>query len=158
MFAAAFFSGGSTNERAEPVARANERAWHVGCGAAFGAKHARGSSVTFGKNMKAAFSVIKNRPKISVCLTRDSVCAGDDCDAPHEKETETYSFTDPAAFAQSLASIYLPSVAGVGHSWICRLNGIKIAEITTSEVRALIRETTFSEINEVHFTYISAAY
>ena len=50
MFAAAFFSGGSTNERAEPVARANERAWHVGCGAAFGAKHARGSSVTFGKN------------------------------------------------------------------------------------------------------------
>jgi hypothetical protein len=34
---------------AEPVARANDPAWHVGCGAAFGAKQGRGSSVTLGK-------------------------------------------------------------------------------------------------------------
>ncbi len=39
-------------EEAQPVVRANERAWHVGCGAAFGAKHARGSPVTFGKKRK----------------------------------------------------------------------------------------------------------
>ena len=37
------------NEGAEPCARANDHAWHVGCGAALGAKHGRGSALTFGK-------------------------------------------------------------------------------------------------------------
>jgi hypothetical protein len=36
------------NKKAEPDARANDPAWHVGCGAAFGAKQGRGSSVTLG--------------------------------------------------------------------------------------------------------------
>ena len=40
--------------------------------------------------MKAEFQVLKARPKIPVVLTRDSVCAGDDCDAPHEKTVEVY--------------------------------------------------------------------
>src|SRR6266542_411421 len=50
------FKISSTADRAcvvEPVVRANERAWHVGCGAAFGAKHARGSPLTFGKGRTA---------------------------------------------------------------------------------------------------------
>src|SRR4029434_1741547 len=33
-------------EGAEPVARANAGSWHVGCGAALGARWRRGSSVT----------------------------------------------------------------------------------------------------------------
>ena len=41
----------------------------------------------------------------------------DDCDAPHEKRISIHSFTDPAQFAKKSSSGYLPSVAGVAHSW-----------------------------------------
>lgn len=108
--------------------------------------------------MKSSFSVLQGRHKIKVRLTRDSVCAADDCDAPHAKEIEVYSFTDPEAFSNATASRYLPSVAGIGHRWICRLNGVKIAEITHSGVESLVPETAFAERNEVHFSYISANY
>ena len=47
----------SRGQRAEPVARANAYAWHVGCGAAFGAKHTRGSSITFGKVVISFYSL-----------------------------------------------------------------------------------------------------
>jgi hypothetical protein len=103
--------------------------------------------------MKAAFTVLKKRLRIPVVMTRDSVCAGDDCDAPHEKALETYSLLDPAAFAEAISSGYLPLVAGSGHSWTCLLNGTKIAEISNKGVRALVRETPFEESNRVHFKY-----
>jgi len=108
--------------------------------------------------MKAAFKILKTRPKILVLMTRGSVCAGDDCDAPHEKNTEVYSFADPEAFAKATSSGYLPSVAGVGHHWICELNGIKIAEIRDSGIRPLVRENLFSDTNRVHFVYHSARF
>ena len=108
--------------------------------------------------MKAELRVLKNRPKIAVTETRDSVCAGDDCDAPHEKKIEVLSFLDPEAFANATAYGYLPSVAGVGHSWTCVLNGSKIAEISGSGTRPLVREAVFSEENRVHFVYHSAPY
>lgn len=106
--------------------------------------------------MKAEFQVSKGRPKIKVVLTRDSVCAGDDCDAPHEKFIEAFSFVDPEAFAKAVSSDYLPSVSGSGHSWICELNGIKIAELGNSGSRALVRESPFSDQNRAHFIYRSA--
>jgi hypothetical protein len=108
--------------------------------------------------MKAAFQVLKARPKIPVVLTRDSVAAGDDCDAPHEKTIEVHSFLDPEAFASATSSGYLPSVAGVGHTWTCVLNDVKIAEVTTDGVRALVRESPFSTENRVHFIYHSATF
>lgn len=40
--------------------------------------------------MKATFEVLKERTRILVVLTRYSVCAGDDCDAPDEKAIEAY--------------------------------------------------------------------
>jgi hypothetical protein len=89
--------------------------------------------------MKKEFQILKDRPQITVVLTRDSVCAGDDCDAPHEKTIKTYSFTDPEVLARETSSGYLPNVAGVGHSWLCVLNDIKIAEIKTTEIRPLER-------------------
>jgi hypothetical protein len=103
--------------------------------------------------MKAAFKVLKERLRIRVVMTRDSVCAGDDCDAPHEKALETYSLLDPAAFAEAISDDYLPIVAGSGHSWTCLLNGIKIAEISIKGARALVHETPFEESNRVHFRY-----
>jgi hypothetical protein len=108
--------------------------------------------------MKAEFQILKARPKIPVVLTRQSVCAGDDCDAPHEKTVEVHSFIDPEVFAREVSSGYLPSVAGVGHSWTCELNGVKIAEISHSGIRALVRESPFLEENRAHFIYHSARF
>lgn len=108
--------------------------------------------------MKITFQVLKDRPQITVVLTRDSVCAGDDCDAPHEMTIKVHSFTDPEALARETASGYLPNVAGVGHSWICILNDIKIAEIRTTGIQPLVRETTYDETNRIYFVYISASY
>src|SRR6266446_4947506 len=106
--------------------------------------------------MKAEFQVLKARPKIPVVLTRDSVCAGDDCDAPHEKTVEAYSFVDPEAFARAISANYLPSVAGVGHSWTCVLNGVSVAEVTSSGIRSLVRESSFLDENRAHFVYHSS--
>ena len=108
--------------------------------------------------MKQAFEILKGRPRVSLVLTRDSVCAGDDCEAPHEKKIEAYSLLAPDAFAREVSSGYLPSVAGSGHSWICVLNGRKIAEVTVSDVKSLVSETPFADENRVHFTYKSATY
>ena len=108
--------------------------------------------------MKAEFEVLKARPRIPVILTRDSVCGGDDCDAPHEKTVQVYSLVDPAAFAREISSGYLPSVAGVGHSWTCVLNGVRLAEITSSGIRALDRESPFSDENSAHFVSHSARF
>jgi hypothetical protein len=107
--------------------------------------------------MKAEFQVLKARPKIQVVLDRDSVCAGDDCES-HKKTVEVYSFVDPEAFARAISSGYLPSVAGVGHSWICELNGVKMAEIRNSDVKVLVRETPFSDENRARFIYHSARF
>ena len=106
--------------------------------------------------MKTEFKVFKSKPKVQVYLTRDSVSAGDDCDAPHEKVVEVHSFVDPQAFAREISHGYLPSVAGAGHSWTCVLNGVKMAEVTSFGIRALIRESPLSDENRAHFVYHSA--
>lgn len=108
--------------------------------------------------MKAAFHILADKPIIRFVMTRDSVCAGDDCDAPHHKQAELHSFLDPEAFARAAAADYLPSVAGYGHSWTCVLNGQKIAEIGTSTVQASVKETPFAGDNTIHFVYHSASY
>jgi hypothetical protein len=106
----------------------------------------------------AELQTLKASPKIQVVLTRDSVCAGDDCGAPQDKKVEVYSFVDPEAFVRAISADYLPSVAGVGHSWTCLLNGVKVAEIKVSGIRSLVRKNPFSEENRVHFVYHSASF
>jgi hypothetical protein len=108
--------------------------------------------------MKKAFRILKNRPQISITLTRDSVCAGDDCDAPHEKSIKIHSFVDPEVLARELSSGYLPTVSGVGHSWFCVLNNARIAEIKVNEIIPLAREVLYEEENKIHFTYKSSTY
>jgi len=108
--------------------------------------------------MKKEFYIIKNRPKLEIRLTRDSVCAGDDVDAPHEKIVSTHSFLDPVALASHLSSGYLPSVQGVGHTWECKLNGKIVATISTSKIEPKVSEVVYSADNQVHFTYHSASF
>lgn len=106
--------------------------------------------------MKTEFQILKDKSKIQVILTRDSVCAGDDGEA-HDRTVEVYSFVDPIVFVREISSGYLPSVAGVGHSWTCVLNGVRIAEITPFEIRGLVRETPFSQENRAEFVYHASA-
>ena len=108
--------------------------------------------------MRNNFQVLGDRPKIKIQLTRDSVCAGDDYEAPHEKNIEVHSFQDPVALATEVTSGYLPSIAGVGHSWICILNDIRFASISAKGIRPLVRKIEFAEENQIHLEYHSASY
>lgn len=109
--------------------------------------------------MKKEFFIIKNRPKLEIRLTRDSVCTADDVDAPHEKTVTTYSFLDPVALASYVSSGYLPSVQGGGHTWDCTLNGKVIATISTSKIEPKVSEVVYSAaVNDLHFIYHSASY
>jgi len=105
--------------------------------------------------MKAEFQVLKYRPQLDVILTRDSVCAGDDCDAPHREIRHVYSFIDPAVLIREISSGYLPNIDGPSHSWMCLFNDQKVAEITANGIKALTREIVFAERNKCHFVYNS---
>jgi hypothetical protein len=56
---------------------------------------------------------------MKIIATRDSVCAGDDGDAPHER---SFSATESTALAIMLREIsqcgYLPPIAGGNSTWI----------------------------------------
>jgi hypothetical protein len=106
--------------------------------------------------MKKASQILKDRPRINVVITRDSVCAADDCHAPHERSVYVYSFTDPEVFARETSMGYLPNVAGAGHSWSCHLNGKKIAEIKPDSIHSMVCDLEYQETNLIHFVYNSA--
>lgn len=107
--------------------------------------------------MKAEFTVLKSRPLIEFNLDRDSVCAGDDCDA-HKASVETHSFIDPVALAEELSAGYLPSVAGYGHWWECILNGTVVAKIFSNGEAEKVRDVDYQEENTVYFKYHSATF
>jgi len=108
--------------------------------------------------MKKAFQILKNRPTLDLKLTRDSVCAADDCDAPHEKTISVHSFLDPVALISHVSTGYLPSIGGVGHSWDCVLNGRMIGTISQDGIKPRVREVEYEAMNALHFVYHSASY
>ena len=107
--------------------------------------------------MKKKYEIYRDYPKVELKLTRDSVCAGDDCDAPHERLIEIHSFVSPEVLIANLLS-YLPTGNGIGHSWICKLNGLIIGEVDKDGVHSKIREIHYETTNEIHFVYRSARY
>jgi hypothetical protein len=108
--------------------------------------------------MRKTIKVLKGGPKLPIRMTRDSVCAGDDVDAPHEKTVSVHSFVDPTALVSHLASGYLPSVKGVGHTWDCILNEKCIATVSVSGISPKVTEVRYAEVNHLHFAYNSATY
>ena len=68
------------------------------------------------------------------------------------------AYGSSVALALEASSRYLPSVAGSGHSWICVLNDIKIAEIESTGIQPLVRENQFSDENRIHFIYKSVRF
>jgi hypothetical protein len=65
---------------------------------------------------------------MKINIERDSVCAGDDVDAPHAKSLELPS---PGSLGQLVAAVrlvnYLPSIQGGQATWILRLGGQAVA-------------------------------
>jgi hypothetical protein len=107
--------------------------------------------------MKMEFQVLTSRPRITIALDRDSVCAADDCEM-HDVSVETPSFIDAAVLAEQLSSGYLPSVAGYGHWWECILNGTVVARVLPNGKAEKVGEVSYGEKNSVYFKYYSAAF
>ena len=106
--------------------------------------------------MEKAFKISKAFPNIEVVVTRDSVCAADDCDAPHTQTVRMPSFVDPIEFVREIKNRYpLPMISGGRATWTCHLNKTKIAVIAQewTSPKAKVHELSFLEQNEVHFKY-----
>ena len=98
-------------------------------------------------------------------VERDSVCMGDDVDAPH-----TYSFNLPSnvalqdIFEHLAEKRYLASVAGKNHSWEALVSGKSLAIFKGNKKRpepSGVLSTKISQYVEngklyVHFKYNSA--
>jgi hypothetical protein len=95
---------------------------------------------------------------IKVTLKRDSVCAGDDADAPHERAVEVFPFVDTRSFVEQFSTGYLASVDGVGHSWSVFLNGQHIATMTVHDIEPKVPKLSFEDENSLFFKYHSATY
>ena len=106
--------------------------------------------------MKRAFQVLRDRPTLTIRVTRDSVCAADDVEAPNEKYVEVHSFTEPEAFIQAVASAYgIPLIQGGRAAWVVLLNGDRIGVCAQewNAPRASVRELQFQESNHVFLRY-----
>lgn len=97
-------------------------------------------------------------PKFTLILTRDSVCAGDDVDSPHEKKIELQLITNPTDFIENISKPYLPSVAGKNHAWDCLLNGKIIGTISAEEITAKVAKVEYKNGDRVYFKYKARRY
>lgn len=106
--------------------------------------------------MKKQFSILKNKPRINIRVTRDSVCAADDVDAPHDQTISLPSFVNPTDFIRELLVHYsLPQIANGSATWTCHLNKNKIAVVAQQWIspKAITTELEFLDDNELHFKY-----
>ena len=106
--------------------------------------------------MKKEFEKSKVFPNIEIIIKRDSVCAADDINAPHEKTIKLQGFIDSIEFIKQVKNLYsLPSIAGGKATWICLLNGETIAVVAQQwpAPKAIITELQFKENNELYFQY-----
>ncbi len=110
--------------------------------------------------MKSGYSILRDRPKLRVIVTRDSVCAGDDVMAPNQKEIEIHSFTEPEDFIRAVAYEYgMPQIQGGRATWEVLLNDRKIGVIAQewAAPRPTVREIHFDQENRVHLHYHAQA-
>ena len=84
-------------------------------------------------------------------LTRDSVCMGDDVNAPHTKILSLSNYKISEHSIGEICLNYLPNVAGVGHSLECHINNILIAIIRVEKIEIITDEIFLNENNEMFF-------
>jgi hypothetical protein len=96
---------------------------------------------------------------VKIRLTRDSVAAGDDADAPHERFI-LFDVGDlcTARFVSELANGYLAKINGVGHSWSAFLNQELVATVTATDVIPHVETVTIAPDNDLYFQYHSATF
>ena len=98
----------------------------------------------------------KKKLTITIELTRDSVCAGDDIDAPHGKNMSLNSIMDTEEFVARVSRKYLPAIEGKNHRWECFMNGRIIATIEKNKIIPKISDIKYMRDNKIHFKYYSA--
>ena len=91
-------------------------------------------------------------------LTRDTVCMGDDVNAPHTKILSLSNYKISEHSIGEICLNYLPNVAGVGHSWECHINNILIAIIRVEKIEIITDEIFLNENNEMFFKYNSSKF
>ena len=91
-------------------------------------------------------------------LTRDSVCMGDDVNAPHTKILSLSNYKISEHSIGEICLNYLPNVAGVGHSWEFYINNILIAIIRVEKIEIITDEIFLNENNEMFFKYNSSKF
>lgn len=110
--------------------------------------------------MKRSFPVLKDRPKVEVAVTRDSVCAADDVMAPNREDIVIHSFTEPKDFIRAVAAEYgMPTIHGGKATWEVILNDQKVGVIAQewNSPRATVDEISFQEDNHVFLRYHAQA-
>jgi hypothetical protein len=106
---------------------------------------------------------VTDKETLTVALTRDSVCAADDIDAPHEKR---FSIPVKAALSELYEAVsgqdYLARIAGGDATWVLKIGTENIAVLaqqwrrpmfllpSTTAVRQFADET---RVCEVHIEY-----
>ncbi|MFY9983332.1 MAG: hypothetical protein WAM44_05420 [Chthoniobacterales bacterium] len=65
-------------------------------------------------------TLAKTTNTTQLILWRDSVCAGDDCDAPHELALAVGADSLGSFIKRFLAAGYLPSISGGNATWILK--------------------------------------
>ena len=98
----------------------------------------------------------KKKLTITIELTRDSVCVGDDIDAPHEKNMSLNSIMETKKLVARISQNYLPKIGGKNHKWECLMNDRIIAVIEKDKIIPVISSITYLRDNKIHFKYYSA--
>ncbi|EGQ8682106.1 hypothetical protein GKA74_24350 [Vibrio parahaemolyticus] len=100
---------------------------------------------------------------LRVKLTRDSVCMGDDCDAPHFLELELSNDSNIQNLVDAVdAKSYLAKVAGLGHLWLLLVNDKQVVALKGNSMK--VRENgdvclsllAVDGTLNVHFKYLSS--
>lgn len=110
--------------------------------------------------MMRSFSILKDRAKVKVSVTRDSVSAADDVTAPNKKRIVIGNFTETEDFIRAVAIEYgVPSIQGGRATWEVILNDQKIGVIAQEwqSPRATVSEVSLQDDNHVFLRYHAQA-
>jgi hypothetical protein len=91
-----------------------------------------------------------------VTVTRDSVCAADDVDAPHRQVISVPENRDAVAFLLSILVRYpLPSIHGRKATWECSVDGRRIGVVAQQWARPVVhvKQVELERSASLHFIY-----
>jgi len=89
-------------------------------------------------------------------VTRDSVCAADDVDAPHKKRILIVKAGSERELIESVLKKYpLPQIAGNQATWVVERNERKVAVIAQQWNKPRLLEEKRNKGSQIHFKYLS---